>query len=63
VSFPVVYAILTILTILTISAWNWAGMRQNRRDHEDVSGRLSAVERMVDGLYDRLIGRNIDSDR
>ena len=62
-SFTVVYSILTILTMLMISGWNWAAMRANRRDHEDVSGRLTALERMVDGLYDRLIGRNIDSER
>jgi len=56
-SFTVVYAIATVATLAVISGWNWAGMRANRRDHEDVSGRLGALERMVDNLYDRLIGR------
>jgi len=62
-SFTVVYTLMTFLTILTISTWNWAAMRANRRDHEDVSGRLGAVEKMLDTLYDRFIGRRIDEEQ
>jgi len=62
-SFTVVYMIMSAATMIVVSAWNWAAMRANRTDHEDVSGRLGALERMIDHLYDRFIGRQIDGDK
>ena len=66
-SFTVVWILGTAATLLVVSAWNWAAMRANRRDHADVSARLSLLERLVDHIHDRLrrmeTGQQHDSSR
>ena len=44
------------------SLWNYAAMRQNRRDHSDIESRLRTVERILDRIMDRLYPFGGDDD-
>ena len=58
--FWLIWAVGTGVTLIVISAWNYASMRANRRDHADVSRRLGVLEKLVDHLYDRLFPHGKD---
>ena len=62
-SFTVVWMIGTGATLLVVSAWNYAAMKANRKDHADVSARLGVLEKLVDHIYDRLLSKETKNQK